>query len=512
MIVEWPVVLELGRLQMIAAGGSVGALVLGLLLVLGINRRLRTHCQLLSQRNARLEHQMQACTAELDKASTQIADCLCVESASSQSEMELRSLINAADESIFLIKPDGTILMLNETTALRLHSTPEQMVGRNMFDFLPPETVACRRALLQQVVVSGQISRFEDKRSNIHFDNIACPVLDASGHVTALAIFARDITQRKNLEAALQESNLRLTLALDAAGIAIHEWDVQSNRLIWDDRLYEFWGLPPGTPISEALFIQGIHPDDRERVQNDVPRLMEPSSDRTRSIQYRVVGIETGIERWLELHGQMHFNVDEQAMRFLGTAMDISQRKQMEEALRQSEQRYQQLAYQDGLTGLTNRRRLFELGEIELERARRYSRALSAIMLDADHFKRVNDSYGHAVGDLVLRELAQCCLSSLRDADLVGRYGGEEFVILLPETLLPDACLFAERLRHTVAAQSITIAGQSSLSITISIGVAVLDEDMPNLEKLIEAADQALYQAKQHGRNRVVAQTRQGFC
>ncbi len=162
----------------------------------------------------------------------------------------------------------------------------------------------------------------------------------------------------------------------------------------------------------------------------------------------------------------------------------------------------QWLATTDELLGINNRRHLFELGRREVERARRYKHPLSAIMLDIDHFKKINDSHGHGVGDQVLRQIAQGCLQSVREFDILGRYGGEEFAIVLPETERLKAQKTAERLRVSIEQQPInTTAG--ALSVTISLGVALLQDGMTDLASLLDAADSALYLAKQSGRNRV---------
>jgi len=162
----------------------------------------------------------------------------------------------------------------------------------------------------------------------------------------------------------------------------------------------------------------------------------------------------------------------------------------------------QRLAITDPLTGLDNRRHFFEIAGREFARARRYSHPLSAIMLDIDHFKQVNDTYGHAAGDQVLRNVALVLQEISRDADIIARYGGEEFVILLPETELPYAKVVAERMRQEISRTS-TETERGTVSLTISLGVAVLDEDCADLDALLERADQALYAAKQAGRNRV---------
>ena len=164
----------------------------------------------------------------------------------------------------------------------------------------------------------------------------------------------------------------------------------------------------------------------------------------------------------------------------------------------------QRLAVIDPLTGIYNRRQFFTLAAREFERSRRYHEPLSAIMLDIDHFKQVNDSYGHAAGDQVLRVIAVECCSCMREADLLARYGGEEFAILMPVTDRQSALAGAERLRHHIAQLSIQ-SDSEPLTITISIGVATLDETCmdKDVETLVNRADHALYAAKRAGRNQV---------
>ena len=164
------------------------------------------------------------------------------------------------------------------------------------------------------------------------------------------------------------------------------------------------------------------------------------------------------------------------------------------------------LATTDGLTRLYNRRTFLQRAESEFERSRRYQRPLSVLMLDVDHFKNVNDSYGHETGDRVLRVLADACRKSLRQQDVVGRYGGEEFVAFLPETSSEIAQEVAERLRESVAALGVA-SPSGVVKVTVSIGVATAGRSTAAVAQLINAADQAMYEAKQQGRNRVVVST-----
>lgn len=166
--------------------------------------------------------------------------------------------------------------------------------------------------------------------------------------------------------------------------------------------------------------------------------------------------------------------------------------------------RIQQLAITDELTGLYNRRGFYEIGSLEIDRTRRFRIPLSAILMDIDHFKLVNDRYSHAVGDQVLRSFANWVLDNTREVDVVGRIGGEEFIILLPGNDLENAQKTADRLQKTIAT-NVTKTKMGEIRITVSQGVAVLNDNMHHLQALIDAADQALYKAKETGRNRVVS-------
>lgn len=164
----------------------------------------------------------------------------------------------------------------------------------------------------------------------------------------------------------------------------------------------------------------------------------------------------------------------------------------------------QQLATTDSLTGLYNRRHFFTLASHEFDLAVRYGHALSVIMLDVDNFKQVNDNYGHLAGDQVLCTVAHQCKSVLRVVDLVGRYGGEEIMVLMPQTDQGGARHVAERLRQQIAQTGIRV-DNATLSVTVSLGIAACAVGEPtNLDTLIDRADQALYIAKQTGKNRVV--------
>ncbi|WP_247494232.1 sensor domain-containing diguanylate cyclase [Bradyrhizobium sp. 164] len=159
------------------------------------------------------------------------------------------------------------------------------------------------------------------------------------------------------------------------------------------------------------------------------------------------------------------------------------------------------LATTDPLTGLSNRRHFLDCLGAEWSRFQRYYRSVSVLMLDIDHFKSVNDRHGHAVGDVAIKAVAAACLDGKRKSDIVGRLGGEEFAVLLPETSLSRARIVAERIRKHV----IIVAGKVQFGVTVSIGIAEATVSMSGIDTLMSAADHALYQAKAEGRNRCIA-------
>jgi len=168
--------------------------------------------------------------------------------------------------------------------------------------------------------------------------------------------------------------------------------------------------------------------------------------------------------------------------------------------LKEKERKLKELALTDELTGLPNRRALMEMLELEIERARRHRRPLSFALLDLDDFKQINDTYGHLVGDRVLRELAFLIRRNLRSTDVVGRFGGEEFMIIMPETDFNRAVYIMERIRRSTEQTFFDPVG----SLSISIGVTEFREE-DTLQTLIARADEHLYTAKREGKNRVVA-------
>lgn len=209
-------------------------------------------------------------------------------------------------------------------------------------------------------------------------------------------------------------------------------------------------------------------------------------------------------------HALSNLSADQPAPRFDTSRMLEIQA--VEEAIREhhallqqneeSRQVLEALANKDGLTGLMNRRHFMQTAEMELQRAQRYRRPVTVAMADLDYFKRLNDTYGHAAGDAVLRAFAEQVRETLRQSDLVCRYGGEEFAFLFPEISPDETARLAERLRVACVAHAVPLPDGRSVTATVSIGLA--DASECPIEIALKNADEALYEAKRLGRNRVV--------
>jgi diguanylate cyclase (GGDEF)-like protein len=176
--------------------------------------------------------------------------------------------------------------------------------------------------------------------------------------------------------------------------------------------------------------------------------------------------------------------------------------KLLQDELREKNEILSTLSTTDALTGLRNRRYVDEILAIEFLRARRYGSPLALLMADVDHFKRVNDRYGHPAGDAVLRDIARVLQNNLRATDVAGRYGGEEFIVVMPQNSVNGAIRLAERWRASVENTLFTVPDGRVVDVTISLGVAGFLPAFEAVDDMVVAADAALYQAKQAGRNR----------
>lgn len=308
----------------------------------------------------------------------------------------------------------------------------------------------------------------------------------------------------RQTEMALRKSEQSLKIAQAVAHLGHWAMELDTGEVTWSDETYRIFGLEPQAiaPSYEA-FLNFVHPDDRERIAKYIQRTREGGDF---EIEFRVV-LPDGRERVIHGKGTLvTFPDSDRPPEIVGTVQydnevigviqDVTKRKELEWRLEYE-------ARTDALTGCATRRYFLEQAHKEFSRSQRHERELSVLMVDLDHFKQVNDTYGHHAGDVTLKKFAEACGHTLRQEDLTGRLGGEEFAVLLVDAGNEKAFEVAERLREAVAAVEIPVENHEAIHVTASIGVATLGTADANIEAILERADQALYRAKGAGRNRV---------
>jgi diguanylate cyclase (GGDEF)-like protein/PAS domain S-box-containing protein len=320
-------------------------------------------------------------------------------------------------------------------------------------------------------------------------------------------VTARDISHEGRLAKSAQINGMRFRTLVDKSMHLICH--CEAGRVVYINAagLYLLGAEDPaqvcGRPVAEMF-----HGPYRDIFSDGVTTLMAQEG----VIPVRLARFDGGVR---DVQIQVTMLAGDGAAEFMIEARDITGHNRAVAALRHMNETLEQqvaertaelrrLATTDVLTGLSNRRHFMDLAKVEVERARRHGRPLTALMLDIDYFKRVNDTWGHPVGDEVIRAVAQASGNLVRKIDVVGRLGGEEFAVLLPETGLDGAMLVAERLRRDVGALRV-LAGADQVVFTVSIGVAQLIPADSAPDMVLSRADAALYKAKTSGRNRVVA-------
>ncbi|WP_158950392.1 transporter substrate-binding protein [Pseudodesulfovibrio cashew] len=323
---------------------------------------------------------------------------------------------------------------------------------------------------------------------------------DLPEDITIQARLESEIATRQEMAVAMAKNQSRLEETEKIARIGAFERNLKTGEGYWSDMLFQLLGHAPGAfiPSLEALESHFVEEDRADFHQTFYASLIDGKG---LDHQWRIQRADGAI-RYVQIHSAILRDNEGNIDRYHGTVMDITERALAEEALRLSEREMRLLAETDGLTGIFNRRKFLELTTREIERSKRYPSPFTLIMFDVDRFKAINDTYGHNVGDLVLQNIVECTRQLIRDVDILGRIGGEEFALALPQTDLDGAGVLAERIRSAVE-ECETITHDTKLSCTISLGVAELKGCAEDVDSILKAADLALYRAKNTGRNRV---------
>ncbi len=335
----------------------------------------------------------------------------------------------------------------------------------------------------------------------------------------AFLISIRDITDRKAAEARLKESEERYALAIKGSQDGVWDWNLVADELYISPELKEMLGYEENEiSTSPDEWFNRVHPDDLSDLRSQIDAHLDGNVS-TIENEHRLFH-KDGSFRWVVVRGTAVSNDGGKPVRLAGSLRDITERKEAEEGLKTALEELKfalaservllqeldkknkdlvELSITDGLTGLFNHRFIQERFNFEFKRAKRYHVPLACMMLDIDHFKKINDTYGHQFGDLVLREISTIIRQNTREVDICGRYGGEEFLVITTQNV-EGAMMHATKL-HKAIESHIFQSENQSVHLTVSIGVSEYRNEITSKQEMIERSDIALYQAKHDGRN-----------
>ncbi|THC46582.1 sensor domain-containing diguanylate cyclase [Massilia sp. Mn16-1_5] len=400
---------------------------------------------------------------------------------------------------------DGEIVMINPISAQLLMPLSPDGCLTNLFTALEGVAPGLRLQCAQYPQPNGMVFeglhihlRAEERRGVPQILSFTLLKLDEARIMAVIQDVTAEVRRERQLRQSDAWLNAILTRISDYALAAI---DREGRLCDWNDSIARVTGFGEhivGSPYS--IF----YPPDAMTGEHLLDRLREADANgwsMDEGLRLRADGSQFWCSALIApLPDREAFGDDPSAPAYCLILRDISDKRAATEKRRQA-------AFCDHLTSLANRRAFFEAAELELERAAHTPRSLALIVFDADHFKQVNDRYGHPAGDRVLCDLANVLRDTFRAVDTVARLGGEEFAVLLPSTGIDQALASAERLRLAVSTRLVAADG-AEIAYTVSAGVAVLDATAEgNIDLLIKRADEALYIAKAQGRNRVASWT-----
>ncbi|WDR01250.1 diguanylate cyclase [Devosia algicola] len=423
----------------------------------------------------------------------------------------LRAALAQAPNFQYIKNAKSEFVAVNQGVAtINGFATPDDMEGKTDFDLVPPDRAQALIVAEQEIMRTGvPITDNEEVLPGANgdqrwFTTTKVPLYNRDGGVIGLAGVTQDVTTRKQLETELRDSRNLLSYALTEMSDGLAMFDKSGVLIFSNDRYRSIF------PSTSDMRVPGVHLRDILKAviatgeQTNIP---ENAGDAWMEKILTNLGKDSVEEARLSDGSWLYIRTrptpDGSAMVVVS---DISEIKQAEQKLVDLNVELQQLATTDGLTNLLNRRAFDNAIDIELGRAARARTDFSVLMIDIDHFKPYNDTYGHPAGDECLRVVAQCLRSTLtRSTDIAARYGGEEFAVILPGIDEDQAYQSAEKIRQSLRALSIPHSGSKKNVITVSIGLATYPPSAIHrrASEILTRADEALYDAKAAGRDRV---------
>jgi diguanylate cyclase (GGDEF)-like protein/PAS domain S-box-containing protein len=408
----------------------------------------------------------------------------------------LKQISNSVGAYLYSKDLQGNYTFVNENVLQLFKSRLNKVIGMGDDQFFDQETCINIKKIDEQVIGTAQkiiteesnyIKEIDEMRI---FQSIKSPIFDEQGKVIGLCGISTDITEHKKLKNTLDEQQQLLNIVLDNIEAYVYMKSEDRRFLYVNSKVSDIFGLPVSdiigkleTDILPAETAAHFHQSDRQVFKtNSVLRTEESSLDEEGN-EHRYLSVKVPIIR-------------NNKRALIGFSSDVTEIYNMKE-------QFKRLANTDYLTNLYNRRYFMEQGEREFSRAKRHKKPFSIISVDIDHFKSVNDNFGHPAGDHVLKVVSKNLQECIRKEDILARIGGEEFTIILPETPLTNALSLAERTRENIQKQFISYQNSVEINVTVSLGVTLIRPEDINFDAVLVRVDEALYNAKTNGRNRV---------
>lgn len=410
--------------------------------------------------------------------------------------LSLRAILDKVGAYIYSKDLDGKYTYANSLVCELFGKEACDILGKDDSHFFDLDasnelSVNDRNVMEKGVTIQQEEVTFvkETGRTTVYW-SVKIPVMDENKEIIGMCGISTDITERKRLESKLSRESQILKTVLDNVDAHIYMKDTNHRYVYANPKVAELMATPAEKIIGHTR--QEILPDANSHEHIELDTLVFSSMEK-----------HAAEEEFIDPDGNVRYfwatkvplRLDGQEDMLIGVSTEVTELHHLREELERQ-------ATTDALTGLNNRRFFYRAAEQEFTSSSRYDQPTALLCLDVDRFKQINDSFGHLAGDEVLKALAKHCKAVARTSDIVGRIGGEEFAILLPQTDMKSAVVLAERICRSF--ENLILAQEPEpISVTVSIGVACRTDYDESVESLFARADSALYEAKRTGRNKV---------
>ncbi len=406
--------------------------------------------------------------------------------------------IETSMDGIALYNSTGEYVYVNQAYAsINGYASPEELAGKsfkNAYDEKERERMeeVCFPSLQKNGRWRGELIA-KRKNGSTYYQEASVTLLEDGGRVCII----RDITWRKRSEERLRRSERFLNMIFDSIRDPFCIFD-NEFRIIKVNRAY---GLLKKRQDDELIGRKCYEVFENRSEVCESCVVAQSFHSKDPCAKEKQISIRDGVSIWVEIYTYPIEDENGNVTHVVEYTRDITERKKAEQVKRRLIESLEHLSKTDSLTGLANRRSLTDSLIYEMDRAKRYGSDLSLILCDIDSFKAINDTYGHDAGDRALQIISETLKTQLRKADIAGRYGGDEFMLILPETSLEGAENLAGKLLAVVRAATLQVADGKAVPLSLSIGVAGLKMSDGSIDAVIKRADKALYASKQRGRN-----------